>query len=70
MKMTLRIQDVIVDSDVAMKVMELLADAEAIYKPYNKDTFKFTDIEYDKLSMSPVNMTRYAEAVLARDSDD
>ena len=70
MKMTIQVKDIIVDSDVAMQVMKLLADAEAIYKPYNKDTYSVTGIDYEKLSVSPVNMARYAEAVLDRDSDN
>lgn len=70
MKMTLQVKDIIVDADVAMQVMELLANAEAIYKPYNKETYTFTNVDYEKLSISPINMSRYAEAVLNRDSDD
>lgn len=70
MKMTIQVKDIIVDSDVAMQVMELLSSAESIYKPYNKDTFSFTNLDHDKLSVSPVNMAYYAEAVLERDGDN
>lgn len=70
MKMTIQVKDIIVDSDVAMQVMELLSGAEAIYKPYNQETYKFSSIDYEKLSISPINMAYYAQAVLNRDSDD
>jgi hypothetical protein len=64
MKVKLKVDNVIVDSDIGMKILELLNEAESINKHWNSEQYEFIELTESHLSMSPLNMAHYAEATL------
>jgi hypothetical protein len=69
MKVLLNIDNVIVDEQTAYEVFKLVSDkAEAIRKGWGTDnTWEFRDIDNSFISISPVSMANYAQAVMHRE---
>ena len=70
MKFLLKVDSAIVDSEIALKVLELINGAEFMEKHWKDKEYRFVEPSERQICMTPVNMAHYAEAQLNIGKED
>lgn len=70
MKFMLKVDSAIVDSEIALKVLELISGAEFMDKHWKDKEYRFVEPSERQICMTPVNMAHYAEAQLNIGKED